>query len=230
MGRRSYDFRMMGRTGLWGESPQLPRELVAGVTRHARDLGRYVAGDDLFLLAVCELPSDTPARRALQEENVDTAQLLPKVRTSGDTRPDNAIGVTFSPATYLMHGRAQGFAAVLGDGAITPEHVLLALLWDPVSASSSLLWQLGVDRARVVDRLGALNVPVPKASLPSHREITWGERVWFAREDVSAVLEHLRLNIPPGAPWGFNYEGEQAWAAAEASVDVERLVKEATGD
>jgi Clp amino terminal domain, pathogenicity island component len=221
---------MRGPTALWGESPQLPREVVARVTRHARELGRHVAGDDLFLLAVCELPGDPPARRALEEEDVDAAHVLPRVQTSGDARPDNAIGVTFSPATYLMHGRAQGFAAVLGDGVITPEHVLLALVWDPVSASSTLLWQLGVDRGRVVDRLAALHVPVPKASLPSHREVTWGERVWFGREDVSAVLEHLRLNISPGAPWGFNYEGKQAWAAAEAGVDVERLVKEATGN
>lgn len=221
---------MTGKAELWGESPQLPRDLVESVTRHPRKLGRHVAGDNLFLLALCDLPGNTAARRALQEEDVIAPRLLPKVRTSGDDRPDKESGsITFSPATYLMHGRAQGFAAALGDGAITPEHVLLALLWDPTSASSYLLWQLGVDRARIVNRLAAHKVPIPKASLPSHREITWGKREWFAREDAGAVIEHLRLNITPGTPWGFDYEGEKAWAVAEASVDMRKLVDEVTG-
>lgn len=38
----------------------------------------------------------------------------------------NVRGFTHAPA-YGMHGRADAFAAALGDGAITPEHVLLAL-------------------------------------------------------------------------------------------------------
>jgi hypothetical protein len=37
----------------------------------------------------------------------------------------------FSPACYLVLGRAQGFAAALGDGPMTVEHLLLALVWDP---------------------------------------------------------------------------------------------------
>jgi hypothetical protein len=31
----------------------------------------------------------------------------------------------------------------------------------------------------------------------------------------------------PATTWGFNYEGERAWARAESSVDLEALVRAA---
>jgi hypothetical protein len=33
--------------------------------------------------------------------------------------------------------------------------------------------------------------------------------------------------VPPGADWGFNYEGDRAWIMAETDVDAERLVAQA---
>lgn len=211
----------------WGESPQLPRDVLAGVMRKARQFGRRVAGDDLFLLALSELPGDSPASRALQAERADAARLQSGIRTTGDGQSTVDADLTFSPATYQMHGRAQGFAATLGDGTITPEHVLLALLWDPMSASCQLLWRLGVRRERVVERLHGLGVAVPNAPLPPQREVTLGEQARFPRADVRAVVDHLRLNIPPGTAWGFNYEGDDAWAVADITVDLRRLVDEA---
>lgn len=214
-------------SGPWGDSPQLPRQVLNGVTRRARLLGRSVAGDDLFLLALCELPDDAPARRALAEEAIGARRLLPYVRVSGD-RPAAASSLTFSPATYVMHGWAAGFAAATtSDGTIMPEHVLMALLWDPMSTSSQLLWKLGVEREDVAARLRHLDVPVPTAPLPRQREVTMGDREWFSRQHVVAVLAHLNRNIPPGTAWGFNYEGDEAWARAEVTVDLRALVEEA---
>jgi hypothetical protein len=188
------------------------------------ELGRTVAGDDLFLLALTELDDDQPARLALAHESVDHDRLLSVIRTSGDHPPDSAQILTFSPAYYTVHGRAQGFAAVLGDGRITPEHLLLALIWDPASHSSYLLWRLGAGRERVVEHLGELGVPVPSAPLPPQREIEWGERVWFDRADTTPVLDQIRLHVAPDIRWGFNYEDDRAWAVAEASVDLDALV------
>ncbi len=54
-----------------------------------------------------------------------------------------------------------------------------------------------------------------------------GERVWFDRDQVQAVVNRLRTTVPPGTHWGFNYEGDRAWAVAEASVDLEAVVAEA---
>jgi hypothetical protein len=212
---------------VWGRCPQLPSRLLGAAGAHARDLGRTVASDDLFLLALTELDEAQPARRALAAEGIDAGRLLGEIRVEGDRPPDQPQGLFYSPAYYTMHGRAEGFAAVLGDGSITPEHVLLAVLWDPTSHSSHLLWRLGVNRERIVERLRDLGLPVPPAPLPPQREIEWGERVWFDRADVSRVLHHLRLHIPPDTRWGFNYEGERAWARAESSVDLDALVKAA---
>jgi hypothetical protein len=58
-----------------------------------------------------------------------------------------------SPAFNAMLGRAQAFAATLGDGTITHEHVLLALIWDPTDQASQRIWRLGVSRERLVERL-----------------------------------------------------------------------------
>jgi hypothetical protein len=194
------------------------------VHRHACALGRTVASDDLFLLALTELDDAQPARRALAAGGIDAERLMAHIKVEGDGPLDRAQGLLYAPAYYLLLGRAQGFAATLGDGAITPEHVLLALLWDPASVSSSLVWRLGAGRERIVERLRDLGVPTPAATLPPQREIEWGPRVWFDRADVAAVIDHLRAVIPPGTRWGFNYEGHRAWAIAESSVDLDALV------
>jgi hypothetical protein len=211
----------------WGQRPLLPREVHEGVVSAAKRLGRQVASDDLFLLAIAELPGDSAARQALGAEGVDAERLLAVIRTGGDGPSELEGGLTYAPAFYSMQGRAEGFAAALGVGSIAPEHVLVALLWDPMSASSQLLWRIGVSRDRIVDRLHDFGVSVPPAPLPAQREIEVGERVWFERRDVRSVLDYLRGHIPPGTAWGFNYEGDRAWVHAEAAVDVEALVSQA---
>ncbi len=208
-----------------GNHRQLPRRLSQLAADHAIALGRDVMGDDLLLLALLELERDQPARRALEAAGVTRERVLDRIRASGDESTGKRGGVTYSPATYTLQGRAEGFAAALGEGPITPEHVLLALLWDPVSMSSRSLWRLGVARERVLDRLREAGVRVPSAPLPPQREIDWGERVWFDRDKVRVVLDHVRLHLSPETTWGFNYEDERAWVIAESSVDLQRLVR-----
>jgi ATP-dependent Clp protease ATP-binding subunit ClpA len=213
-----------------GESPHIPREIHGRVHAVAQRLGRQVAGDDLFLIALTELPDDAPARAALEVEGITSERLRSEVRTGGDEPFEAPRGITFAPAFYVMQGRAEAFAATLGDGAVTPEHVLLAILWDPNDASSQLLWRLGVSRERIVEQLRHLGVAVPKPPPPPQREIEDGERVWFNRSDVERVLRYLHRKIPPGTVWGFNYEAERAWAIAESSVDLQTLVDQATNN
>jgi hypothetical protein len=215
-------------TSVWGRCPPLPRAVRDRASAHARSLGRQVADDDLFLVAVAGLHEGRPARRALAAEGIDEDRLLSMVRVSGDGPP--AVGLTFSPAYFKLEGRAQGFAAALGDGRITPEHVLLALVWDPGSRSSYLLWRLGVPRERIIERLRELGVPTPMAPLPEQRELKWGPQVWFDRAQVRAVVDCLRARIPPGTRWGFNYAADRAWAIAEAHVDLPALVSAAIGE
>jgi hypothetical protein len=209
-------------------SRALPDGILAAVAEHAWQLGRDVAADDLFLLALAGLDEAQPARRVLADAGLDADRLRAELRTAGDGPLDHpGSGLTFAPAFYVMEGRSEAFAATLGDGRATPEHLLLALIWDPTSSSSHLLSRLGVSRQQLVDGLRALGVPVPAAPLPERQEVEWGERVWFARGDVSRVLEHLGRHLPPGTRWGFNYDGDRAWAVAEASVDLDALVQAA---
>lgn len=210
-----------------GDAPQLPKEVHSTVFSIAKRLGRNVAGDDLFLLALLELSAESPARAALEAEGVNGQRVLEEVHTSGDEGSDEFGGLSFPPAFNAMQGRSQAFAATLGDGAITPEHVLLALLWDPSSLTSQLLWRLGVRRERIVERLAELGVPIPTTPIPPQREIEVGEQVWFEREHAMDVVHFLGKRIPPGTHWGFNYADDRAWVHAEAHVELEALVAEA---
>lgn len=180
-----------------------------------------------MLLALLELGADQPARRALEEAGVTRERVLDDIHQSADDCADRPEGATYSPAMYTIQGRAEAFAAALGEGPITPEHVLLALLWDPINRSSHCLWRLGVAREHVLERLRELDVRVPSAPLPPQREIDWGERVMFDREKVHVVLEHVRLQLAPTATWAFNYDGDQAWVRAESSLDLQALVDRA---
>jgi Clp amino terminal domain, pathogenicity island component len=213
-----------GVTSIWGRCPQLPDRILELVAAHAGELGRTVASDDLFLVAIAELHETQPARQALAAEGINAGRLLAYVRVGGDGPLDHPAGLTYPPAYYAMEGRAQGFAAVLGDGRITCEHVLLALLWDPGSSCSYLVWRLGSGRERIVGGLRDLGVPTPPSPLPRQREVEWGGQVWFDRADVQRVVDYLRLHVPPGTLWGFNYDGERAWARADAVVDLDALV------
>lgn len=215
-------------TSVWGRCPPLPRAVCDRASAHAFSLGRQVAADDLFLVAVAGLDEGQPARQALAAEGIDEDRLLSVVRVRGDGPP--AVPLTFAPAYFQLEGRAQGFAAILGDGSMTPEHVLLALVWDPGNTSSYLLWRLGVPRERIIKRLRDLGVPTPTAPLPEQREIEWGLRVWFDRAQVRAVVDCLRARIPPGTRWGFNYAADRAWAIAEAHVDLAALVSAGIDD
>jgi len=212
-----------------GDLPWIPGRLDRAAAQSALKLCRPVLGDEFFLLGELELDAEQPARRALELEGLTAELVLEKIRARGDEAADQPDGLTYSPACYLLLGRAQGFAAALGEGPMTPEHVLLALLWDPVSTSSQLLWRLGVDRGRVLGRLGDLGVAVPSAALPAQREIEWGETVWFDRDKVSRVLDHVRLHLSPDTAWGFNYENDRAWVRAEATVELRALGDSALG-
>ncbi|HJV09213.1 MAG TPA: Clp protease N-terminal domain-containing protein [Acidimicrobiales bacterium] len=205
----------------------LPGRVHKAVTDIGVELHRHVLGDDLFLLALARLDPEAPAREVLEAEGATADVLLSEIRTGGDGGASPKLGMTYSPAYYLMHGRADGFAATLGDGTITPEHVLLAIVWDGRTAASQLLWRLGVSRQALVDGLRERGVAVPATPVPPQQEMDLGERVWFDRDQVQAVIDHVRAHVPPATHWGFNYEGDRAYMVAESSVDLAALVAEA---
>jgi catechol 2,3-dioxygenase-like lactoylglutathione lyase family enzyme len=206
---------------------RLPTAIEKRVFDVAIELGRPVVDDDLFLLALTHLGETSPVRQVLDEVGMTEDLLLANIRTGGDGEREPKGGFTYGPSYYGMHARAEAYADTLGDGTITPEHVLLALLWDGHSRSSHIMWRLGISRERLVEGLAARGVQVPPAALPIQHEIDMGDRVWFDRDQTNAVIDRIRLQVPPGIRWGFNYEGDRAWVFAESSVDLVALVAEA---
>ncbi|MDP9227238.1 MAG: hypothetical protein M3P18_25995 [Actinomycetota bacterium] len=205
-----------------GRGEDLPRAIFRGVSKHARRMGYTVASDDLFLLAVAELPDGTPAREVLESEGIVAERLATEISSRALPMPAESRALLFPSAYNSMAGRAEAFAASLGDGTITPEHVLVALIWDPSSLSSHLLWRLSVKREDIIDKLRSRGVAVPRASIPPQVEVEMGERIWIDRDDLQQVLAGLHL--PPDAHFGFNYEVDRAWVIAEVSVDLRSLV------
>ena len=102
-----------------------PRHLVSATTSVADRLGRDVVSNDLWLIGLTEIDV-TPARQVLETEGLSASYLMDAVRTEGDRPSEAPTGQMFPPSFNGMLGRAQAFAATLGDGTITPEHVLLA--------------------------------------------------------------------------------------------------------
>jgi hypothetical protein len=209
-----------------GRGEYIPKAIFRGVIEHARRLGYAVATDDLFLLAVAELPRGTPAREVLGALGV-SADRLRNESFPTSREPAEREGLLFPPAYNALAGRAEAFAASLGSGPISPEHVLIALIWDPTSLSSQLLWRLGLSREDIIEGLRSRGVAVPRAKLPPQREIDIGKRVWLDRDQLQRVISEVPKKLPLEAHFGFNYEGERAWVVAEASVDLRSLVEEA---
>jgi ATP-dependent Clp protease ATP-binding subunit ClpA len=210
-----------------GRSPQLPVDLLRAVTSRARELGRDVVTNEFFLLGLLELAEPVIARRALEAEGLSFDRVVADLRTRADAKSESPHGLMFPPAYNEVLGRAQGFAATLGDGTITPEHVLLALIWDPANGASQLLWRLGLPRERVVERLRQMGAAIPVAPIPEQCEIEAGERIWFDRTHAQRVVSYVGKRIPPGTFWGFNYADDRAWIIGESTVDMGALVDEA---
>jgi hypothetical protein len=85
-------------TSARGRCPKLPARLLDGVHAHALALGRVVASDDLFLLAISCLDEAQPARRALAAEGIDSRRLMSLIKVGGDGALDPAQPITYAPA------------------------------------------------------------------------------------------------------------------------------------
>jgi ATP-dependent Clp protease ATP-binding subunit ClpA len=207
-----------------GRGEQIPSAIFRGVMEHARRMGYPVASDDLFLLAIAELAEGTPSREVLESVGIKAERLATEISSIARPMPAESDGLLFPPAFNSMAGRAEAFAASLGDGPISPEHVLMALIWDPSSQASQLLWRLGVSREDIIERLRSRGVTVPRASIPPQVEVERGEKIWIDRDDVQHLIAELPKRLPPDAHFGFNYEGDRAWVVAGASIDLRSLV------
>lgn len=95
----------------------------------AQRLGHHWAGPEHGLLAILRGDPEDVARRVLEEVGMD-AEMVERLLEQMTKGAKERQGVTSNPAWHGVFGRAEGFAACLGAGALQPVHLLLALLWD----------------------------------------------------------------------------------------------------
>lgn len=144
----------------------------------ARRLGHSWVGIEHGLLVDPAGYADDPARLALEEAGLVAGTVegvLAEMAAAGrpaSSEPPSAS--TPNPAWYVVSGRAQGFAASLGTGAVEAAHFVLALLWDRHR------WQFagdgGTARERVVEALARGGMVLPSAPLPPLEHATFTQR------------------------------------------------------
>jgi hypothetical protein len=196
--------------------------LIVRANREAEELGHTWIGVDHFVLALLRPADQSIAAQALRScaltHGAYAAELSGVPASKGNGR-------SLNPAATRMLGRAEGLAAGLGALRPEPDHLLLAILWDPDFDASARLRELGVTRHEVLRRLREAGASLPAVDPPAQRETQWGERVLVPIGQLPALTAELVHLLPPGASFGFNHDGkETGWLIASNGVDLPTYV------
>jgi hypothetical protein len=210
------------------------RTFVGRALAEASRLDHGSASVEHLLLALVAPGERSPAAQALHDCSV-TYERCASAVSDAAAKPDASRrggedGVTSTPALHELLGRAQGLAAGLGAGAVRPEHMLIALLWD--GRSQRLLARCGADREAVYRRLGDHGVKLPAASLPPAVPEPRGQhhRVEIPAERLRDALRRLP-QLLAGTEWGWNTAGPgRARIDAFGDVDLDDAVAQALAE
>jgi hypothetical protein len=192
-------------------------------------LGHSWVGSEHLLLALVAPGGDSIAARALRDSGVEYEALhaeLSKVRESVRTK---AEWRTFPPSFYVLGGRADGLARGLGAKRIGPEHLLLAILWEPHGRCAGLLETLGTSGAKVQRKLAKLGAMVPTGRPPGVDDTRWGDFVTLRvpSNDAWELASLVRQALPEGAPIGFNFNRTTVWFHSGEGIDLAPIVRKA---
>jgi Clp amino terminal domain, pathogenicity island component len=220
----------------------MPDATGAGTTRmlgraseQARRLDQGWVGPEHYLLAVLAEPS--AATEALAELGVTYDRLVEQLRHErGDPdwpppRYDQAKGLSPNPAAYRLEGRAEGLALAWGHRSPTPEHWLLAMLYEEYGVAVRL-HPLGASQAAILEALRRRGVGVPEVDPPAYRPWRGHHRVEVEEAELGPLLDLLGQQYPPGSQWrwGINWlpgEPRRARVDAEEGIDLEEVLAQA---
>jgi Clp amino terminal domain, pathogenicity island component len=215
---------------------EMPRTIEPRAWELARETGYPVVAAELFLVAIAELPEGTPARDVLVSLGLDAERLMRETeahwRAGPDPGPDSSRRLGYSPQMSGIMGMATGLAVSLGDGDVTPEHLLIALVWDAHSGANWVLRRAGVSREDIIEGLRSRGVTMPPAPLPPFPrdlEVTWGETVELDKDDFGRVFHELERRLLPDKLFCFGGEGGRVHVNAEEGVDLRALIDEILG-
>jgi hypothetical protein len=161
-------------------------------------------------------------------ERLDDAYREMRTRREVEFSGKQRDGPQLNPASYVLTGRMEGFAAAAGSTTVEPEHGLLALLWHPDSPSSGLLLKLGTSRREVHRELRDRGVDVSELEPPPDDDRPRGERISIPYGKLAQVVREVPRRLPEGSyfAFNFNYERTEAWVQAGAGVDLQAILDE----
>ena len=138
--------------------------LLAASFQEAERLQRSWVGEEHLLVALAKDPNSSRAREALLACGLDEAVITERVENmrfepeppalAADERPSP------NPHYYKLWGRAEGLA-IANSESLSPEHLLLAMIWDESSVVGAVLRTVDRTPADLLAALADLGVPVP---------------------------------------------------------------------
>ena len=157
--------------------------------REAKRLRSTVIGPEEYLLAILHPEmSRSIAAQSLRDCGITREAIAELCRHHATNEIDG--GPQLNPAGYRLVASAEGIAAGLGASQVTPEHVLLAFLWDP-DRSALQLKQFGSSREQVRARLAERGVDLPQPELPSPDPRRWGTKIDVPLDELWILLREL---------------------------------------
>jgi ATP-dependent Clp protease ATP-binding subunit ClpA len=218
---------------------EFPRNLVSAViskaAEEAHQLRQNWLGPCHYLLAVVAEPS--VATEALAELGVThdhLAQAFGAMNTVNGRRIRYIKSklITTNPAAHDVSGWARGFAAASGRRKPSPEDWLLAIVYGNNGMVNSVLHELGVSAATIVDALRRRGVRVPEFEPEEDRPWRSPRSVEVTKSEWQTVVDALSEKHPPGSEWqwGFNSRKDRPGKiqfSAEEGIDLEAIVAEA---
>lgn len=202
--------------------------------REALRLGHGTVGLPHVVLALLDEHRPSIAQEVLRENGLDRARTEASAARQyrrDDVDASTPRGATTGPQWHETAGRAQGFAATLGDGAHDPEHVLLALLWQPHDRwFAYLLGAAQTSREAVVAALAGRGVPLPHRPLPDLPP-PMTQAAAFPTARVNDLNWALRRSSP-NLHWGIGSDpedDERGVVLAAADVDLATVLDEVVG-
>jgi hypothetical protein len=211
---------------LSGRAGWFPSEVLSSLHRVVTRLGIRVAGDDVVLVALAQLPSDSLSWRALESAGAPAGQLFANLDLVPE-RSDHGSGFSLPPSVIAAVGWARGYDAARGVVSVSAEGLLLGLMWDPAGLASQLLHRIDVGREAVVEALVSLGAPRPLAPLPHQQEVELGEKVVIEAGDMDRVRVFLEATLTEDTTWGFSVSGDGATVVAGAGIPLAGLVEQA---
>ena len=192
-------------------------------------------GAEHYLLAVLVEPgvaTDVMSELGVTHEGV--ARELARMKTVNGKRIRYVAskGIATNPRAHDVNGWANGFAAAAGRHEPSSEDFLLATLYEGGGIVWTVLRELGVSAAAVVDVMRRRGIRTPDFNPDEDPPWRGHHEVEVAKSEWQDVVDILNEKVPPisGLRWGFNSRRDRPGKiqfAAEDGIDLDAIVAEA---